>query len=47
MPPELTAQYQNYTQADMSQLRSVGFSQPATTLEDGVRRSIEAAGQGT
>jgi ADP-L-glycero-D-manno-heptose 6-epimerase len=42
MPAELSAQYQNYTQAEMSKLRSAGFTQHPTTLEDGVRQSIQA-----
>jgi ADP-L-glycero-D-manno-heptose 6-epimerase len=42
MPAELSAQYQNYTQAEMSKLRAAGFSQPPTTLEEGVRQSIQA-----
>ena len=40
MPPELRAQYQNFTQADMSKLRDAGFSKPATSLEEGVSRAI-------
>jgi len=43
MPPALSAQYQNYTQADMSKLRAAGFAKAPTTLEEGVRRSIQAA----
>jgi ADP-L-glycero-D-manno-heptose 6-epimerase len=42
MPPTLSAQYQNYTQADMSKLRAAGFAKAPTTLEEGVRRSIQA-----
>ena len=45
MPPPLSAQYQNYTQADMSKLRAAGFAKAPTTLEEGVRRSIQAAGE--
>lgn len=41
MPPELGAQYQNYTQADMSKLREAGCDLPATTLEQGVRRALQ------
>jgi len=44
MPPTLSAQYQNYTQADMSKLRAAGYAKDPTTLEEGVRRSILAAG---
>jgi ADP-L-glycero-D-manno-heptose 6-epimerase len=42
MPAALSAQYQNYTQAEMHKLRAAGFAQPPTTLEDGVRQSIHA-----
>lgn len=40
MPAELGRQYQNFTQADMSKLRDAGYSEPATPLEEGVRRSL-------
>lgn len=40
MPAALRAQYQNFTQADMTKLRDAGYDRPATTLEDGVRRAI-------
>jgi ADP-L-glycero-D-manno-heptose 6-epimerase len=40
MPSELISQYQNFTQADMSKLREAGFTIPATTLEEGVRKAI-------
>jgi ADP-L-glycero-D-manno-heptose 6-epimerase len=40
MPAELGRQYQNFTQADMSKLRESGYSKPATTLEEGVRRTL-------
>jgi ADP-L-glycero-D-manno-heptose 6-epimerase len=42
MPAALSAQYQNYTQADMSNLRTAGYAKSPTVLEDGVRRSIMA-----
>jgi ADP-L-glycero-D-manno-heptose 6-epimerase len=42
MPAELSPQYQNFTQAEMGKLRAAGFTQPPTTLEDGVRQSIRA-----
>ncbi|MCE9604070.1 MAG: ADP-glyceromanno-heptose 6-epimerase [Planctomycetia bacterium] len=41
MPATLSAQYQNYTQADMRKLREAGYAKPATTLEAGVRRYVE------
>lgn len=40
MPAELARQYQNFTRADMTKLRDAGFSQPATSLEEGVRATI-------
>ena len=40
MPDEVRGQYQNYTQADMTKLRGAGFNLPATSLEDGVRRTL-------
>lgn len=43
MPEALQRQYQNYTQADMSKLRAAGYDRPPTSLEDGVRQSIETA----
>ena len=42
MPPELGRQYQNYTQAEMSKLREAGCDLPATPLEEGVRRTLQA-----
>jgi len=40
MPASLSAQYQNYTQADMSKLREAGYDRPGTTLEDGVAQYV-------
>jgi ADP-L-glycero-D-manno-heptose 6-epimerase len=40
MPTGLRGRYQNLTRADMTKLRSAGFTKPATTLEEGVRRAI-------
>jgi ADP-L-glycero-D-manno-heptose 6-epimerase len=40
MPAELSRQYQNYTQAEMAKLREAGCTTPATTLEEGVRRTL-------
>jgi ADP-L-glycero-D-manno-heptose 6-epimerase len=40
MPAELSRQYQNYTQAEMDKLREAGCPTPATTLEEGVRRTL-------
>jgi ADP-L-glycero-D-manno-heptose 6-epimerase len=44
MPVVLRHQYQNFTQADMSKLRSAGFPQPPTSLEAGVQQSLVAYG---
>lgn len=44
MPESLSRQYQNYTQADMSKLREAGCSNAATTLEEGVRRTLAPDG---
>lgn len=40
MPVELSRQYQNYTQADMSKLREAGFSGLPTALSEGVAASL-------
>lgn len=42
MPAELVRQYQNFTQAEMTKIRSAGYDRPATSLEDGVRRTVLA-----
>ena len=36
MPVEMSASYQNYTQADISKLRRAGFDGSFTTLEDAI-----------
>jgi ADP-L-glycero-D-manno-heptose 6-epimerase len=41
MPTDLAKQYQNYTQAEMAKLRSVGCDVPVTSLEDGVRKYVD------
>jgi ADP-L-glycero-D-manno-heptose 6-epimerase len=41
MPPELRGQYQSYTEGPVAKLRQAGFTQPFTTLEDGVRTYIQ------
>lgn len=41
MPADLARQYQNYTQAEMTKLRDCGCHVPATTLEEGVRATVE------
>lgn len=40
-PEDLRGQYQEYTCADIARLRAAGWSQPFTTLEDGVARYWE------
>jgi ADP-L-glycero-D-manno-heptose 6-epimerase len=40
IPPALATQYQNFTQATMEKLRSVGFPQSPTSLERGVGQYI-------
>ncbi len=41
MPASLSAQYQNFTQADMTKLLTAGYTTPATTLEHGVKQTID------
>jgi ADP-L-glycero-D-manno-heptose 6-epimerase len=36
MPAEISAGYQNFTQADISKLRSLGYDKSLTRLEDGI-----------
>ena len=45
MPKELISQYQSFTQADMSKLRSVGYRKTPTSLEEGVRQYLEFQSQ--
>jgi ADP-L-glycero-D-manno-heptose 6-epimerase len=41
-PEQLAGRYQSFTQADLTTLRNVGYSDQFTTLEDGIVRSIDA-----
>ena len=41
MPEELRGKYQYYTQANLEKLRRVGYLQPMTSLEDGVKDYIQ------
>ena len=41
MPETLRDKYQYYTQANLTKLRSVGYSAPMTRLEEGVRRYVQ------
>ena len=40
MPRQLIDRYQYFTQADISKLRAVGFTQPMTSIEEGVRAYV-------
>lgn len=40
MPDDLKGRYQYFTEARMERLRAAGFTQPPTTLEDGVRSYV-------
>ncbi|MBU0468549.1 MAG: ADP-glyceromanno-heptose 6-epimerase [Candidatus Omnitrophica bacterium] len=41
MPESLRQKYQYFTQADMENLRSVGYSDPFTSLEDAIKDYVE------
>jgi len=41
-PASLAGRYQSFTQADLSGLRSVGYGENFTSLEDGIAKSVEA-----
>lgn len=40
MPVSLRKQYQDWTQADLTRLKEVGYQKPMTTLEDGVQKYV-------
>jgi len=40
-PEHLKNSYQNYTQADIGKLRSIGYDAPFTTVEDGVKQYLD------
>lgn len=40
MPEEIRSQYQYYTLADISKIRSTGYSAPTTSLEDAIREYV-------
>lgn len=44
-PEHLRGRYQSFTQADLARLRGTGFDLPFTSVEDGVRRYMEALAQ--
>jgi len=41
MPEELRGKYQYFTQADMNKLRSVGYTAPFTSVEDGMKLYVQ------
>jgi ADP-L-glycero-D-manno-heptose 6-epimerase len=41
-PDDLRSRYQHFTEADMSGLRSAGYTAPLTELEDGIRQTFTA-----
>lgn len=41
MPEELKGKYQYYTKANISKLRSVGYTKPMTQLEEGIRQYVQ------
>jgi len=41
MPADLRGKYQYFTEAPIGRLRAAGFNAPMTTLEDGVRRTVQ------
>jgi ADP-L-glycero-D-manno-heptose 6-epimerase len=40
-PADIRDKYQYYTEANMSKLRSIGYTQPFTTLEEGVKDYVQ------
>jgi ADP-L-glycero-D-manno-heptose 6-epimerase len=41
-PPQLVGKYQSYTQADLAKLRQAGYGKPFLSVEEGVKRYVEA-----
>ena len=41
MPETLREKYQYYTQADLTNLRTAGYTQPMTSLEEGIRQYVQ------
>jgi len=41
MPTDLAGKYQNFTKAEMGKLRGAGYSSLPTTLEDGVKKTVD------
>ncbi|RUL86878.1 ADP-glyceromanno-heptose 6-epimerase [Tautonia sociabilis] len=42
-PDTLRGKYQSFTQADLTRLRSVGYEEPFTSLEEGIARLVAAS----
>ena len=41
MPEQLRDKYQYFTKADLSKLRTVGYTAPMTSLEEGTRLYVQ------
>ena len=41
MPEQLRGKYQYYTCANLDKLRTVGYTKPMTSLEDGIREYVQ------
>ena len=44
-PPDLRDAYQAFTEADLTALRAAGYDGAFTSLEDGVRLTLDAGAQ--
>jgi ADP-L-glycero-D-manno-heptose 6-epimerase len=44
MPVEMREKYQYFTRADIGRVRQSGYSEPVTSLEEGVKATIESLG---
>jgi ADP-L-glycero-D-manno-heptose 6-epimerase len=42
LPEDLADRYQSFTQAELSALRNAGYTEPFSSLEDGIAQSIDA-----
>ncbi|HPS73869.1 MAG TPA: NAD-dependent epimerase/dehydratase family protein, partial [Bacteroidales bacterium] len=42
IPPDIREKYQYFTEAEMSKLRSIGYSKPFTSLEDAIGEYVQA-----
>ena len=41
MPETLREKYQYFTKADLTKLRQIGYTQPMTPLEEGIRQYVQ------